>query len=229
MLCDRHTLSLEEGVERMSYSKLNLAAAALVLALAGSSGAATPSAAAEPPLPSSRQEAPQPQQAQGAPTTPGEDTSASAEAQPQGTQVFVYPTNGQSPVQADRDRYECHMWAVKQTGFDPSEPHVAPHQRIRVVAMPAPGSSTLAGAVTGAVVGAAVSRPRDSGTGAAVGAIAGALLGHAADTARQQQLDKVRDRYDERDRRSAARLEQQSNDYRRAIAACLEGRGYIVK
>jgi hypothetical protein len=227
MLCDRRTSLLEEGVERMSYSKLNLAAAAFVLALAGLSGAATPPAAAAPPSP--RQQAPEPQQGQEGATAPGEDTAAAAEAQPQGTQVFVYPANGQSPVQADRDRYECHMWAVKQTGFDPSEPHVAPHQRIRVVAMPAPGSSTLAGAVTGAVVGAAVSRPRDSGTGAAVGALAGALLGHAADTARQQQLDKVRDQYDERDRRSAARLEQQSNDYRRAIAACLEGRGYTVK
>lgn len=211
-----------EGVERMSYPKLSLAAAAMVLALVGLSGAAT-----APAAPS--QQAPQPQQSQEAATAPEEDTSAPAEAQPQGSQVFVYPAKGQSPVQADRDRYECHMWAVKQTGFDPSEPHLAPHQRIRVVAMPAPGSSTLAGAVTGAVIGAAVSRPRASGTGAAVGALAGALLGHAADTARQQQLDRVRDQYDERDRRSAARLEQQSNDYRRAIAACLEGRGYTVK
>lgn len=35
--------------------------------------------------------------------------------------VYVYPREGQSPEQQDRDRYECHRWAVDQTGFDPSE------------------------------------------------------------------------------------------------------------
>jgi hypothetical protein len=29
--------------------------------------------------------------------------------------VFVYPANGQSPEQTDRDRYECHVWAVNKT------------------------------------------------------------------------------------------------------------------
>jgi hypothetical protein len=34
--------------------------------------------------------------------------------------VFVYPKNGQNPEQQARDRYECHRWAVDQTGFDPT-------------------------------------------------------------------------------------------------------------
>jgi len=34
--------------------------------------------------------------------------------------VFVYPAQGQSPEQTERDRYECHGWAVQQTGVDPS-------------------------------------------------------------------------------------------------------------
>lgn len=36
--------------------------------------------------------------------------------------VFVYPRNGQSTEDQSRDRFECHQWAVTQTGFDPSEP-----------------------------------------------------------------------------------------------------------
>jgi hypothetical protein len=144
-------------------------------------------------------------------------------------QVYVYPTNGQSEAQLDRDRYECHVWAVKQTNFDPSEPHVAPHQRVQVVAMPPPGTSTVAGAATGAILGAAVSRPRDAGGGAVVGAVAGALIGAAADSQRQERAEQVQQRYDQRDAAAAARLEQQSNEYRRAIGACLEGRGYTVK
>jgi hypothetical protein len=35
--------------------------------------------------------------------------------------VFVYPRNGQSEEQTAQDRYECHQWAVEQTGFDPTQ------------------------------------------------------------------------------------------------------------
>jgi hypothetical protein len=39
-----------------------------------------------------------------------------------GDDFFVYPRNGQSEAQQSQDRFECHQWAVEQTGFDPSEP-----------------------------------------------------------------------------------------------------------
>lgn len=34
--------------------------------------------------------------------------------------LFVYPKNGQSQQQTADDRYQCHEWAVGQTGFDPT-------------------------------------------------------------------------------------------------------------
>lgn len=34
-------------------------------------------------------------------------------------EIFVYPNLGQSDEQRDRDRYECYLWAVEQTSFDP--------------------------------------------------------------------------------------------------------------
>lgn len=34
--------------------------------------------------------------------------------------VYVYPRNGQSEEQTANDRFECHQWAVSQTGFDPT-------------------------------------------------------------------------------------------------------------
>ena len=34
--------------------------------------------------------------------------------------LFVYPKNGQSDQQTQNDRYQCHQWAVGQTGFDPT-------------------------------------------------------------------------------------------------------------
>ena len=34
-------------------------------------------------------------------------------------EIFVYPNQGQSDEQRDRDRYECYVWASEQTGYDP--------------------------------------------------------------------------------------------------------------
>jgi hypothetical protein len=151
------------------------------------------------------------------------------EQPPPTTEVYVYPTSGQTAAQLDRDRYECHSWAVKQSGFDPSEQRVAPHQRVQVVAMPPPGTNVAAGAATGAVLGAIVSRPHEAGAGAVIGAMAGAVIGAASESAREQQVNTARKHYDERDAQVAARLEQQASGYRRAIGACLEGRGYTVE
>jgi hypothetical protein len=35
---------------------------------------------------------------------------------------FVYPRKGQSEEQQAKDRYECHIWAVGQMGWDPTRP-----------------------------------------------------------------------------------------------------------
>ncbi|WP_342624138.1 DUF6515 family protein [Pseudomonas alkylphenolica] len=53
---------------------------------------------------------------------------ASAEPQPMENDydVVANPVSGQSPEQADRDRYECHRWAVQQSGFDPAKATYAP-------------------------------------------------------------------------------------------------------
>jgi hypothetical protein len=148
---------------------------------------------------------------------------------PPSTQVYFYPTSGQSAAQQDRDRYECYLWARKQTGFDPSSPQLAPHQRLEVKPMPPAGQDTAVGAVTGAVLGAAVSSPGRSAEGAAVGAVAGAIIGAASDAERQEQAERAQQGYDQRATQHAAQLEQQASSYRRAMAACLQGRGYSVR
>src|SRR5271166_3501275 len=42
--------------------------------------------------------------------------------------MYIYPAKGQNQAQQDKDRYECHSWAVQQTGFDPSRPQSATSQ-----------------------------------------------------------------------------------------------------
>jgi hypothetical protein len=52
---------------------------------------------------------------------PNENESAGTTQQPASDQLFVYPKNGQSSEQQSRDRYECHHYAVEQTGYDPTQ------------------------------------------------------------------------------------------------------------
>lgn len=153
---------------------------------------------------------------------PPEAVSASAD-------IYVYPTHGQTDKQLDRDRYECHNWAVAQSHYNPSDPHLAPHQQIQVVAAPPAGLNTVAGVISGAVTGALIAGPHDSGGGAMVGAIAGGTLGAISDSQRKKEAQHINDGNAAQEQAERARLETQASNYRRAISACLEGRGYTVK
>jgi hypothetical protein len=145
------------------------------------------------------------------------------------TKVYFYPSQGQSAEQQERDRYECYLWAVKQSGFDPGQSQLAPHQRVEVTPAAPPGSDTAAGAVGGAIVGSMMSPRNDQGFGLIFGAITGAMLGAASDEARQQQAAQAQQYYDTKEAQRYARLEKQARDYQRAMTACLEGRGYTVR
>lgn len=163
-----------------------------------------------------------------APPAPQAVEAAPPPPPPPDTQVYFYPKRGQSAEQQNRDRYECYLWAVKQTGFDPSQPNLAPQQQVQVTPVPAPGHDTAVGALTGAAIGAAVSEPGERGGGAVLGAITGAMIGAVSDSARQQQAQRLQDSYNQASAADQAQIARQARDYRRAMAACLEGRGYAV-
>ncbi len=166
-----------------------------------------------------------------APAGQHQQVLAQAESPPPeiSSEVYFYPNRGQSPKQQDRDHFECYLWAKQQTNFDPSAPQLAPHQRLRVVPQPPTGQDTVVGALTGAAVGAAIGSPHNTGEGAIIGAMAGATLGAVSDAARQQRADQLQGQYDQQSMRQYAELDRQSRRYRRAMGACLEGRGYSVR
>jgi hypothetical protein len=138
--------------------------------------------------------------------------------------MMVYPANGQSQEQLDRDRYECHVWAVQQTGFDPSRPGLPPGERVVVEPANPPGAGTAVGAIAGAILGAAIAGPRDAGFGAVFGGITGAAIGSSSDANAQAQANYEQRRLDQR----YARGSQAASNYRRAISACLDARGYKI-
>ena len=135
------------------------------------------------------------------------------------TALRVDPQRGQSADQVRRDRYECHNWAVEQTGqapVAPSEDREQPSDAKRDKRAER-ASRAILGAAIGSVVGGIAGSGRGWRhendavlTGAAVGAGVGAA-----------SAGKVRDK----DKTEAA---PPPSEYLRALSACLEGRGYTV-
>jgi outer membrane lipoprotein SlyB len=146
-----------------------------------------------------------------------------AVAVPQAPKIFAYPARGQSPEQQDRDQYECHNWAVQQTGVDPSRANG--YAQVQLQSAPPPGVNTAAGAIGGAIIGSIIGGPRNAGFGALFGGATGAIVGSSVDAnnqavaAQQNQAQVSRAVADDQNRAQA---------YRRAVGACLEGRGYTV-
>lgn len=148
---------------------------------------------------------------------------------PPNVTVYAYPQQGQTPEQQGRDHYECSTWATQQTGFSPSAPNVPPHDRVQVVGGPPPGAGVAVGAVTGGIIGAAVSNPRNAGAGLLIGALIGGALGAGAEASADAQAQAAANAsLDARQQAQAAQIERRASDYRRALSACLEGRGYGV-
>ena len=157
-------------------------------------------------------------------------TVTTVSAVPTPPQLYVYPASGQVPAQLDRDRYDCHLWAVRQSRFDPSLPGTPPAQRVQVVRTgPPPGSGVAAGAFSGAVLGAAVASPRNTGEGALIGAAAGAMVGAIAESAAAEESRRMEQAQLAQQAAASAQAGRHADGYRRAITACLEARGYSVR
>ena len=144
---------------------------------------------------------------------------ASAHAQ----ELYIYPSKGQSQAQQDKDRYECHTWAVKQTGFDPSKPQTAPSNTSASNQYQPSQPHVLRGAARGAALGAvggaiAGNAGKGAGAGAAMGGMAGGF--RRRDERKQQANSQAAD--------TNAAMSNQRTSYNRAMAACLQGRGYTV-
>jgi hypothetical protein len=138
-------------------------------------------------------------------------------ANAQGSSLSVYPSNGQTQEQQAKDKYECSQWAASQTGFNPgmaapTTSMTTQQPRGQVVRGAARGAAV--GAVGGAITG-------DTSKGAA----AGAAMGGAAGGIRRREARR-QERQQQASAQAAASTGQDA--FNRAMATCLQGRGYTV-
>lgn len=157
---------------------------------------------------------------------------------------IIYPSKGQTAEQQQKDEGECAAWAKQTTGIDPVALAAAPAP-VPAAATPAqpqetgPQGQRVKGAVRGAAAGAIVGEvvDNDAGGGAAAGAAVGAVAGgsRARRDRRGQQQEAAQQQQQAAAQTKAAQdqaeaqKQQQLATYQRANAACLEGRGYVLK
>ncbi|HEY6355434.1 MAG TPA: glycine zipper 2TM domain-containing protein [Burkholderiaceae bacterium] len=142
------------------------------------------------------------------------------QAPPPPQTVYFYPELSQDEAKQDRDRYECYRWAVRETGVDPGMTPVRgvpppPRAAVR------DGAEVVAGAATGAIVGAAISSPHNTGQGMVLGAILGTMIGAAAHEARVQSAEQAYAHH-------VSASQVPVDNFRRAMGACMTGRGYRI-
>jgi len=133
------------------------------------------------------------------------------------SEMFIFPTKGQSADQQELDEFTCYKWAKNKTGTDPNQPAQAATSST---------SSQSGGALRGAMGGAALGAiggaiAGDAGKGAAIGA----AVGGGGGLMRQRRGNR---KADEQRQQATAQQQQSGQTFNRAYGVCLEGKGYKV-
>jgi len=140
--------------------------------------------------------------------------------------MIVYPAQGQSPEQQAKDEAACWDWAEANTGLKivvGSVDTEAAAEEAGEAAAEATQGAAVAGAARGALAGAAIGAiAGDTGKGAAIGAAAGGMGGArrrrgAVAEAEQQGAEQAQ-----------AANDAAINEFKKAGALCLQGRGYTA-
>jgi len=135
-------------------------------------------------------------------------------------ELTIYPAKDQSAEQQEKDKSECYSWAKNDSGFDP--------MAVLKTTILAPTTEKKKGGVAkGAAVGAICGKVLGSSSKTTKkSAAAGALVGGARQSSSNKKAEQERQQWEQQ---KSANYANNRNNYNRAYAACLEGRGYSVK
>jgi len=138
--------------------------------------------------------------------------------------LMIYPAKGQSDQQQEKDKFECYGFAKKQSGFDPMAlPTTSTAPPPKEAQQGGVGRGAVGGGLGGALIGAIAG---DTRKGAAIGAVGGGLVGGMRSSEQKQRESHNRQQWEQTESQQYA---NNRNNYNRAYAACLEGRGYTVR
>ncbi len=130
--------------------------------------------------------------------------------------LFIFPNEGQSQDQQDKDEFQCIRTATDRTGFNPMSTPTATEARPETRG--GAGRGALGGALLGTAVGAVAG---DTRRGAVAGAAGGGLLGGMRRNDSRRQQDQWAEQ-------QAAIYQADRAQWERAFSACMQARGYTV-
>ena len=154
----------------------------------------------------------------------GQPASAAQQAK-QKLGLVVFPAKDQTPQQQAADEQACYAWAQQQVDPLAGTPNAdsaaqASKAKAAEATRGAAVKGVAGGVAGGALIGAAAG---DAGTGAKVGAAAGGLRGLRARKEAEQKAEQ----------QSKAQVQASSNQqvttFKKAMVACLTGKGYSVQ
>lgn len=142
--------------------------------------------------------------------------------------LMVYPAQGQTPEQTEKDKFECYNWAKQQSGFDPMQIPTATTAPPSTQAQSGGvAKGALRGGAAGTVIGAATGGSKnDLRRSARIGIVGGAVAGGVRRSSANKQKEAERQQWEQQE---SDKYFNQRNNYNRAYGACLEGKGYTVK
>ena len=132
--------------------------------------------------------------------------------------LYVYPKNHQNANQQLTDESQCYTDAKSQTGFDPNA--TAPAPEAKAQNQKSGDHSMAQGAARGAVISGATGG--DPAAGARRGAIIGGIKSKRKQKQETEQAEKKADA-------NKTQQQQQLDNFKRSLSACLDSRGYSVK
>jgi hypothetical protein len=139
--------------------------------------------------------------------------------------LYVYPKNKQSATQQLTDESQCYSNAKTQTGYDPNATTTDPGAAKAQDQKSGGGGdkSVAQGAARGAIVSGA------TGGDPAAGARRGAIIGGIKSKRKQKQQAEQTEEADKEAEAAKSASDQQMDNFKRSLSACLDSRGYSVK
>jgi hypothetical protein len=155
-------------------------------------------------------------------------------------ELIAYPPEGRAKSQQQLDQFECHQWAVEQSGFDPVQAaQVRPVSASTGVPASAgnpqsgtgaPGRALIGGAAQGAAISAVAEGDAAKGaaTGAGIGLLRKKMAERKAAEQEAQRLAQIQHTASQQRASESAALQARHHTYERARGTCFRARGYTV-
>ena len=131
--------------------------------------------------------------------------------------LYVYPEKKQAATQQLTDEQQCYGDAKTRSGYDPDAVTTGAKTQDQ---KPGNDHGAAKGAATGAALAGATGG--DAGAGAARGAVIGGIRAKRKEKKQEAQAQQ-------KDDAAKTQLQQNQDNFKRAMSACLIARGYSVK